>query len=253
MISLQSTSQLQLQEVCYTQLPEKGKLAKIAGLYANAFAGDPWNEYKVCQNGHYFGQKQSALTICANTSCGQPLKIAYPEDETVAYITKELTRQNGTLITCEDKNGKVLAAGWGYVCTAEELQAKYSSPEMRQKVIEKIKTAKKVERVFYLSEMMVDEAVRNRGMAKTITKRLYGTAQSLDLNLVMRTRRDSPMVKIAEKMQMSQLIKVGEDTDNPDRVLFIKSNVKPFKTLFWTFFLLTIMSIIVVGVSKLKK
>lgn len=250
MLSLQkSTSQLQLQQICYTQLPEKDKLARIAELYANAFAGDPWNEYKVCQNGHYFGLKQSELTSCTN--CREPLKIAYPEEETVAYITKELTRQNGTLITFEDKNGKVLAAGWGYACTIEELQAKYSSLEMRQKVVEKIKTAKKVERVFYLSEMMVDEAVRKRGIAKTITKRLCGIAQSLDLNLVMRTRKDSPMVKIADKMQMSQLITVGEDTENPNRVLFIKSKAKPFGALPRAFFLLTIMSIMVVWVSTL--
>src|SRR5438552_2441481 len=113
------TQQLQLQQVCYTQLPENSKLVKIAKLYANAFADLPWNEYKVCQNGHFFGRQLSELTSCTN--CSQPLKIAYPEEETADYITKEVTKPEGTLITFEDENGEVFAAGWGYACTTEEL------------------------------------------------------------------------------------------------------------------------------------
>jgi hypothetical protein len=193
------SQQLQLQQVCYTQLPEKSKLVKIARLYANAFADLPWNEYKVCQNGHYFGRQLSELTSCTN--CSQPLKIAYPEEET----------------------GEVFAAGWGYACTTEELQAKYSSLEMKEKVVDRIKkAAEKVQRVFYLSEIMVDTAVQKRGIATKITKCLFETAQSLNLNLVMRTRGDSPMVRIANNMQMSQVIGLEEDTDNQNRVLYIK-------------------------------
>lgn len=210
-----------LQQACYTQLPEKSKLMKIARLYANAFADLPWNEYKVCQNGHYFGRKQSELTSCTN--CSQPLKIAYPEEETSEYITKEVTKPEGTLITFEDERGEVFAAGWGYACTTEELQAKYSSLEMKEKVVDKIKkAAEKVQRVFYLSEIMVDTTVQKLGIATKITKCLFETAQSLNLNLVMRTRSDSPMVRIANNMQMSQVIGLGEDTDNLNRVLYIK-------------------------------
>lgn len=213
--------QLQLQQVCYTELPEKSKLVKIARLYANAFAELPWNEYKVCQNGHYFGRQQSELLNCTN--CSQPLKIAYPEEETSEYITKEVTKPEGTLITFENENGEVLAAGWGYACTTEELQAKYSSLEMKEKVVDKIKkAAEKVQKIFYLSEIMVDTDVQQRGIATKITKCLFEIAQSLNLNLVMRTRNDSPMVRIATNMQMSQVIGLGEDTDNPNRVLYIK-------------------------------
>lgn len=213
--------QLQLQQVFYTQLPEKSKLVKIAKLYANAFADLPWNEYKVCQNGHYFGRQQSELTSCSN--CSQPLKIAYPEEETSEYITKEVTKSEGTLITFEDESGEVFAAGWGYACTIEELQAKYSSSEMKEKVVDRIKkSAEKVQRVFYLSEIMVDTAVQKQGIATKITKCLLEIAQSLNLNLVMRTRSDSPMVRIANNIQMSQVIGLGQDTDNQNRVLYIK-------------------------------
>jgi hypothetical protein len=226
MLSIQEprSQQLQPQQVCYTQLPEKSKLVKIARLYANAFADLPWNEYKVCQNGHYFGRQLSKLTSCTN--CSQPLKIAYPEEETSEYITKEVTKPEGTLITFEDESGEVFAAGWGYACTTEELQAKYSSSEMKEKVVDGIKkAAEKVQRVFYLSEIMVDTAVQRRGIATKITKCLFETAQSLNLNLVMRTRSDSPMARIANNMQMSQVIGLGEDTDNPNRVLYIKIKI----------------------------
>lgn len=220
MLSL-SIQDPKLQQVCYTQLPGKSKLVKIARLYADAFADLPWNEYKVCQNGHYFGRQLSELTSCTN--CSQPLKIAYPEEETSEYIAKEITKPKGSLITFEDKSGEVFAAGWGYACTTEELQAKYSSLEMKEKVVDRIKkAAEKVQRVFYLSEIMVDTAVQKRGIATKITKCLFETAQSLNLNLVMRTRGDSPMVRIANNMQMSQVIDLGEDTDNPNRVLYIK-------------------------------
>lgn len=215
------SQQLQLQQVCYTELPEKSKLLKIVRLYANAFAGDPWNEYKICQNGHYFGRQLSELTSCTN--CSQPLKIAYPEEETSEYIAKEVTKPEGTLITFEDESGEVFAAGWGYACTTEELQAKYSSLEMKEKVVDRIKkAAEKVQKVFYLSEIMVDTVVQKQGIATKITKCLFETAQSLNLNLVMRTRSDSPMVRIANNTQMSQVIGLGEDTDNPNRVLYIK-------------------------------
>ena len=215
------SQQLLLQQVCYTKLPENGKLVNLARLYANAFAGPPWNEYKVCQNGHYFGVQQAELISC--TDCSQPLKPAYPEKESAGYIAKEVTKPEGTLITMEDESGEIFAAGWGYACTTEELQAKYNSSEMKEKVVNKIRqAAEKVQRVFYLSEIMVDTSVRKRGIATKITQCLSETAQSLNLNMVMRTRSDSPMVQIANNMKMSQIIGLGEDTDNPNRVLYIK-------------------------------
>lgn len=80
----------------------------------------------------------------------------------------------------------------------------------------------RAQKVFYLSEIMVDIAVRKQGIATKITKCLFETAQSLNLKLVIRTRSDSPMVRVANNMQMSQIISLGEDTDSPNRVLYIK-------------------------------
>lgn len=211
----------QLQLVINDEMPGQVKLGKIARLYANAFAGSPWNEYQVCPSGHFFGLKDRELTSCTN--CSQPLKSAYPERETATYIFGELSKRNGTLITFENENGKVVGGGWGYNCTIEELASKYKTPEMRELVALRMnKTAGKVDSVFYLSEIMVDTAVRNQGLATKITKSLFERAGSLKLNLVMRTRYDSPMVRIADKQQMTRVIDPSEDTENPNRVLYIK-------------------------------
>jgi ribosomal protein S18 acetylase RimI-like enzyme len=184
----------QIQPICYKEIPEKDKLLKIAKLSANAFAGPPWNEY------------------------------IYSEEEIANYIAQEVSTPDSTLITFEDESGEVLAAGWGYTCTSEMLQAKYSSLEMKEKVVSKaMMTAQKI---FYLSEIMVDPEKRGQGLATQITIHLLETAQSLKLSSVMRTRGDSPMVKIANKMQMTQVISIGEDIDNLDRVLFITRKIQ---------------------------
>lgn len=218
MLPIQAPLSQQLQQVCYVELPEKSKLVKIARLYKNAFADLPWNEYKVCEKGHYFGRQLSELTSCTN--CSQPLKKAYPKEKTSEYITKEVTKPEGTLITFEDESGEVFAAGWGYECTVEELKDKYSSPKMKEEVVGKIR--KVAEKVFYLSEIMVDKDFQKKGIATSITDSLFKKAESLNLNVVMRTRCDSPMVLIANKMQMSQVIPLGEDEDNLNRILYIK-------------------------------
>ncbi len=40
--------------------------------------------------------------------------------------------------------------------------------------------------------------------------------------MVMRTQYDSPMVQVANNMQMSQVMGLGEDLDNHGRILYIK-------------------------------
>jgi hypothetical protein len=213
---------LELKQVVYTQMPEQPKLRKIARLYANAFAELPWNEYEVCQNGHYFGRQLFDLTSCPR--CASPLKKAHPEEETSEYIAKELLKPEGTLVTFEDVHGEIFAAGWGYSCTTEELQAKYSSLEMRKKVVDRImKTSQTVQKVFYLSEIMVDKAVQKRGITTKITKNLFEKAELLNLNFVIRTHGDSPMIRVASKLQLSQVIGMGEDIDHPNRVLYMKT------------------------------
>lgn len=209
-----------LQDVCYTEVPERKQLTKIARLYANAFAGAPWYEYQVCGNGHYSGLQDKNLKKCR--TCDEPLKLAYPEDETVTYIAGELGKPNATLITVVDKSNDVFGAVWGFKCSVEQLKNKYKSPEMQEKVGAAIKkTASKVDDVFYFSEAMVAKEVQGQGIATRLSKSLSGKADELGLKMVMRTINQSPMVKIANKLKMSQIIKLGEDTDNKERMLYI--------------------------------
>lgn len=221
MLAIQEIRSLPLQLVDYTHLPESSQLVKIAKLYANAFAEAPWNEYKVCPNTHYFGRRQAELMECS--ICAQPLRIAYPVDETSEYIKKELQKSDATLVLFEEPNGEVLAAAWGYTCTSDDLESKYNSLLMKKRVVEKLnQSAERAQKVFYLSEIMVDTRVRKQGFATRMTQCLINKARSLNTSLVMRTRYDSPMVQIANNMQMSQVMSLGEDLDNPGRVLYMK-------------------------------
>lgn len=220
MNKLSSIDRTMLQDVCYTKLPEREILVKIARLYADAFADEPWNEYKVCKNDHYFGRKCEYLTKC--TSCDEPVELAYPEGKMVDYITKEVEKPNGTLIIFEDQGKEVYAAGWGYVCTIEELKAKYKTPEMQGKIEAAIKkTALKVDKIFYLSEIMVDTRVRKQGIATEIFDRLSKRTKELELEMVMRTHNESPMAIIAQKRAMPRIIDVGNDTEIVGRVLYM--------------------------------
>src|ERR1700728_2466898 len=220
-ISIERIDRTMLQEVRYTGLPPKDKLVKIAALYANAFADPPWNEYKVCKKGHYSGKEFADLTKC--TTCNELLELAYPEDQTVDYISNEIGKPNGTLITFEDqRTGEVYAAGWGYTCTIEELKTKYKTTEMKEKVEVAIKkTALNADKIFYLSETMVDSCVRKQGIATQIFDGLLKRTNELGLKMVMRTHIQSPMVGIAEKKAMTRIINEGQDSEIQDRVLYI--------------------------------
>ncbi len=190
---------------------DETKLLKMAGLYANAFGGEPWNMYKVCQDRHYFG-RQYVGEIC---TCGLALTPFFPANETADYISNELSKSEGTLFTVE-KEGEVLAAGWGYACTIEELKAKYKSPKMK----ELVESVIKVDKVFYLSEIMVDESMQRMGIAKEISNCLSEKAMSLNLNLVVRTNRKSPMMRIANQLKMTEVIE--NDYENSERVLYMR-------------------------------
>lgn len=70
--------------------PTYEELGAMASVYADAFAGMPWNEYTQCnEEGIFFGRETNPGDRCS--SCGQAeLVQAYPESETREYIAKEL-------------------------------------------------------------------------------------------------------------------------------------------------------------------
>lgn len=203
----------QLSPVYYTVVPGSDKLRKIARLYAEVFADPPWNEYKKCSNFHYAGRDGGVNC----TRCGNQLQIAYPEEETVPKIKKELNKLNGTLITFEDQQGEVRAAGWGFVYRIEEFRGKYDTEEMKEKAV---KALTGVDTFFYISEVMVQQEARNQGLATRITQSLLERANALGLSKILRTHNESPMARIAERSSMVRIIQEGEDTEIEGRVLY---------------------------------
>ncbi len=205
------------QQTYYTTIPASDKLEKIARLYAEAFADPPWNEYKVCPNRHYFGREAQVQTIC--DKCDKELTLAYPEDQTVDYIAKEVGKLNSALILFEDKQGDVCAAGWGFSCTIQEFQSKYQTQAM-QEISEKA-LRDKGDTFFYLSEIMVDKRARNQQIATKIAKLLLERANTLGWNMILRTHNESPMARIANKLSMDLIVK--EDSEIEGRVLYLSN------------------------------
>lgn len=210
-----------LTQRCYTfkSLPTSETLDKIAGLYAEAFADPPWNEFKVCKNMHYFGREAETKRVC--DKCATPLEPAYPKDRTVKYITGEITKPNGTLVLFEDSTATVCAAGWAFVYTLDEFKTKYSTSQMQERAVTAIKTKTQKESVFYLSEIMVDKRARNQGIATKIATFLKQKAQEGKYDMLMRTHKDSPMAKIAINLGMQRIIDVdkNKDTETEGRIL----------------------------------
>ncbi len=203
-----------LKPVEYTAVPSPQKLEKIARLYADVFADPPWNEVTVCPNRHFSGR--GVLEICVK--CQQKLAEAYPVEQTSEKIAEEVGKTDGTLISFEDEEGKVYAAGWGFSCGIQDLRAKYNTEDMRNMIGTVLKG--KGETFFYLSEVMVDTKARQQRVATEISRFFLRKANELGWNMVVRTHNESPMARIANNLFMNPI--VTEDSEYEGRVLYFK-------------------------------
>ncbi len=212
-------------DITQQQELEDQKLEKIASLYAQAFANSPWNEYKKCPKGHYFGKdvSESAAT-CLAPNCTESLSLYYPLQETKTYITQEMAHLNGTLFTCE-KNADVVGAGWGFSYQPEEFATeKYKTLPMQEKIIALFKEKNGEGPFFYISEVMVDQGVRKNGIATKIATALTKRAQELAQNIIMRTSVDSPMALIGSKLYMEEILTPGADEEHDKRIIFFREH-----------------------------
>jgi hypothetical protein len=216
-------------------------IESIANLYAQVFAGPPWNEFCRCSCcNKFYGQEQSIGL--PSPCCSEPLIEAYPLAETSDYIRKELAKENALLIYLLNPNNKIFGFAWGYQSTPQQFaEEKYQTQEMRRTIINLLNSAGLPEElpIYYFSECGVEENNRRKGYANILTKKIIETANTLGLPLLMRTNCQSPMVAVAQKFGMkqffgpemiyqnSQIITTGRvingmDLENPNRVLFIK-------------------------------
>ncbi len=219
----------------------KSKLKAIALLYAEVFGGEPWNEVWRCSFcGKFFGADLSLKT--PSLCCGQPLSAAYPEEETIAYINRELAKPfaKKDLFYVE---GQLAGFAWGYEVSSTNSLAKEKWPqseETQQRVISGLSQYININSsLFYISEVGVSPLFRRNGIGFQLTQNLLKESVSLEKPVVFRTNWASPMMLIAERLAMTQvmgftirtdegqILKTDEvvgfiDESYPERTLFIK-------------------------------
>lgn len=217
-------------------------LIVTAKLYAEVFAAPPWNEVWRCEScDRFYGPEYSKDN--PSPCCSTPLTTAYPEEETTNYIIKELSKPEAQIKLSRAKNEQLIAFAWGYqICNAEKLATEKwpQSKEIQLKVIQYIATKVNPSLpLYYISEVGVSYQFRGNGIGSQLTKNLLDYGLNLKQPTIFRTNWASPMVSIARKLGMQQImgpcikIENGQtlkggivnfiDENNPDRALFIKS------------------------------
>ncbi len=205
--------------------------AELAILYAQVFAGPPWNEFTRSINcDTFFGLETNVGDMCPN--CGDLLEEAYPVENTISYIGKELSRPNAFLITrFEDENLVGFAWGFSYENPEKFLKEKYKTEEMRGLLSEVFRQEWLQGPFYYLSECGVKPEYRGRGLSNEVSGELVTMANQLKLPLIMRTNYQSPMVYVAQRFGMDQIMGPRDteiinvlDLENTSRVLFLRKS-----------------------------
>ncbi|MEK7605852.1 MAG: hypothetical protein AAB478_05025 [Patescibacteria group bacterium] len=216
------------------------EVTNVAKLYASVFAGEPWNEVTRCGCGKFFGAETEVGQDC---ECFKSkLAEAYPLAETIGYIKKELGRTDAKGFTMKEGT-EVVGFSWGFPYQSPNQFSfdKYRTPEMRGGMSELLAQNGVDSKFFYFSECGVDSNSRGKGYSNKLSGSLVNVARWAGLPLIMRTNAQSPMIAVADRFNMTQLmgpqaeidreqreIKVTDtivndvlDLENPDRVLFM--------------------------------
>ncbi len=213
-------------------------IIQTAALYAEVFAGPPWNEYTVCGSCEKF-QGQETLVGDGCPHCEGTLQEAYPLQAQTETIRKEISKDNAAAFILREEDGKIKAFAWGFSYDSAETFAntKYHDATMQSDMQSLLQDKGITGPFFYLSEVGIHPDYRNNGLANTLSELLVQEAKAKDMSLVMRTNVKSPMVAVAKRFGMSQIMgpevytfnnAVGttgkiigfQDRENEDRVLF---------------------------------
>jgi len=222
----------------------------LARTYEQVFAGPPWNEYKVCTGadcGRSFGLETQGQDVCP---CPKEAMLSafYPRIETLASISKEIEREGAKVEVKYGPNGEIIGFVWGYPTDAEGFTSeKYKTNEGQLQMKDLLSQNGISGNFFYFSETGIIPEFRGRGLSNEFAKIMVDAAFDTALPLVMRTNWQSPMVAVAAKFGMDQIMgpksvarngkvyATGEtinmkDPENMERVLFTKSIVKGAQT-----------------------
>ncbi len=188
--------------------PSYDELGAMASVYADAFAGMPWNEYTQCASeGKFFGKETNPGDVC--TSCGETeLTEAYPESETREYITKELERPDSSLYLLRHEQ-EVVGFTWGFSYGSPEEFAieKYRSPELQERIANVLGRHGVTSSFYYLSESAIRDSpeLRGKGVSLIFHQVRLALASEKGMPAVQRTSSEGPMYRTSQKSGMTQI------------------------------------------------
>ncbi len=220
-------------------------MSELAKTYEVVFAGPPWNEYKKCTGDSCdktFGLETKGQDVCP---CPEDalLEPFYPRRETLSAISKETSKPGAIVDKKRKEAGELIGFAWGFPTSVEDLVAEKYKTETGQELIKQVlNESGVVENVFYFSETGVKPENRGQGISNIFAQTMVSESERLGIPLVMRTNWQSPMVAVAQKFGMQQVLgpevirqngeirKTGNtrgamDPENRDRVLYIRTSV----------------------------
>lgn len=203
----------------------KADLQQVTMLYAQVFAGPPWNEYTKCTGCfEFFGLQTKPEDLCGN--CGNQLVLAYPEKETKEYILKEKNRPNSICILAKDGD-EIIGFAWGYTYASPVnfVEQKYRTQEMKDKIVQLFQADGISCDFFYFSECGVKEDKRGRNISNLLAEALFRRSKILNLPVILRTNWQSPMMAVAERFGMRQIMGPCVEIDRLDRSIRTTGNV----------------------------
>lgn len=205
-------------------------LVGVAKLYAEVFASPPWNEYTKCLGcKEFFGLQTKPGGCCAN--CGKELGLAYPIKETKRSILDE-TARNKSIALVMKQNEDIIGFAWGfsYLSADDFVKEKYRNPQMQSEISRLLETNGVIERFFYFSECGVRVDQRGKGFSSLLSELLLKEVNKTGLPIVMRTNWESPMVAVAQRFGMKQIMGQMIEIDRNKRTIVPKEGaVNGFK------------------------
>lgn len=221
------------------------ELIDMASVYADAFAGSPWNEHTKCPaEGVFFGKETKSGEMCLNCEEAELVQ-AYPSNETQQYIKKELARPDSSLFLLE-ANKHIVGFTWGFAYDNPEqfAEEKYDTKEMQTNIINILGKYGIQSSFYYLSESAILDKpdLRGKGVSLQFHKVRLEVASEKGLPAIQRTSAVGPMYRTSQKSGMTQIsgpevivdtrnrtftrtgsyINNQVDIENEPRVLFFK-------------------------------
>lgn len=193
-------------ELQIEKLVPKKDLTPTAKLYAEVFAGPPWNEYTKCTGcKEFFGLESKPKLPCNN--CGQELTLAYPINETERHIINEISRKDASIFVLK-KQEDIIGFVWGFSYESPDdfVKEKYRTSQMQNGIKSLLEENGITDEFFYFSECGVKMDQRGKKFSNILSGFLFEETRKIGLPVILRTNWASPMVTVARRFGMTQIM-----------------------------------------------